>query len=542
MKMMYSLSAMFSSMRKISSAARAVLLDFALYFNPKTKWGRIRLIAAVAALVVIGMFVFGGNNEPAQVEEDARGVRLTRVGSFGDSASLELVGTVEAVDQATIEAEVGGRVTSVRVGLGDRVSAGQVIATLENASQYASLLQAEGSYEAAVAAAAQSDVSVSSAQTARAAARNDAINTFRSAYTTASSIVLNNIDEFFTNPDAQVTPGLKLDGYGYTSYLNDERVAFQDLLTEWREEANALSNNDDLQTALNNAEARTNRVKEMVDAFIVLLNEQEPPSAYTEAELDAFSTTFTGLRANLNATLLSIENARTSLATAEETLRRAEISGTGGEVSVADANVKQALGALRAAQANYNRTILRSPIAGVVQTLAVKQGDYIGALTTAATVANQDALLITTFVSESERDRIEVGSTVAIEGGASGTITAIAPSVDPATGKIEVRIQSESTELQNGDVVDVAIETPDRPLEERADDPIIIPITALKVETDRIIVFTVNDDGVLVAHEVTEGPILGSSIMIESGVTPDMEIVTDARGLNEGDRVTVIEG
>lgn len=542
MKMMYSLSAMFSSMRKISSAARAVLLDFALYFNPKTKWGRIRLIAAVAVLVVIGMFVFGGNNEPVQVEEDARGVRLTRVGSFGDSASLELVGTVEAVDQATIEAEVGGRVTSVRVGLGDRVSAGQVIATLENASQYASLLQAEGSYEAAVAAAAQSDVSVSSAQTARAAARNDAINTFRSAYTTASSIVLNNIDEFFTNPDAQVTPGLKLDGYGYTSYLNDERVAFQDLLTEWREEANTLSNNDDLQTALNNAEARTNRVKEMVDAFIVLLNEQEPPSAYTEAELDAFSTTFTGLRANLNATLLSIENARTSLATAEETLRRAEISGTGGEVSVADANVKQALGALRAAQANYNRTILRSPIAGVVQTLAVKQGDYIGALTTAATVANQDALLITTFVSESERDRIEVGSTVAIEGGASGTITAIAPSVDPATGKIEVRIQSESTELQNGDVVDVAIETPDRPLEERADDPIIIPITALKVETDRIIVFTVNDDGVLVAHEVTEGPILGSSIMIETGVTPDMEIVTDARGLNEGDRVTVIEG
>ncbi len=73
-----------------------------------------------------------------------------------------------------------------------------------------------------------------------------------------------------------------------------------------------------------------------------------------------------------------------------------------------------------------------------------------------------------------------------------------------------------------------------------SDTEVIIPITALKVETDRIVVFTVSDEGRLVAHPVTEGPLLGSNILIKEGVTSDMEIVIDARGLNEGDEVEII--
>jgi len=56
---------------------------------------------------------------------------------------VSLVGTVRAVSEAQIQAERGGRVTSVRVKAGDFISAGTIIATLENASEYASLLQAE---------------------------------------------------------------------------------------------------------------------------------------------------------------------------------------------------------------------------------------------------------------------------------------------------------------------------------------------------------------------------------------------------------------
>lgn len=520
------------------NALKSVLKDFAVYFNPKTRGGLIRFGAALLALLIAAVFALQGAPETEPVAEDGRGVRIARVGSFGESGALSLVGTVEAIDQATVQAEVGGRVTGVRVELGDRVSAGQIIATLENASQYAAVLQAEGSYEAALAAAAQSDISVNQAEVALTEARNSAVNVARAAYTAANSAVHNQIDTFFTTPDAQFTPGLRLEGYGYTSYLNNERVAFQTILPQWRNEVNTLNAEGNLRGALSDAEQRIERVIEMVDTFIILLNDQEN-GAYTASELASYSATFTSLRADLNAQLIAIENARTALTNAEEALDRARISGTGGSISAADASVKQALGTLRSAQAAYNKTILRSPIAGTVQSLSVKTGDYVGAMTTAATVANQDALLITTFVNADERERIAVGGAVTIEDGAAGTVTAIAPAVDPATGKVEVKIQSESDSLQNGDVVGLSITT-ETVTDDRMTGPIIVPITALKVETDRTVVFTVSDDSTLVAHEITEGPILGSSIVIAEGVTRGMAIVTDARGLNEGDHVTVL--
>lgn len=521
---------------------RETLYDFVVYFNPTTRGGMVRLGVLIAVLVAGGIVIGGLTPEPeTPATKNGRGVTLTQVGAFGNGEGLSLIGSVEAVDQATVQSEVSGRVTDVRVALGDRVTTGQILVTLENASQYAALLQAEGAYEAAVAAAAQSDISVSAAETSRVSARNSAINAFRSAYNTVNSAVVNQIDTFFSDPDAQFTPGLRLEGYGYTSYLNNERVALQSILREWRTEANALSVNDNLQNALTDAVTRTERVREMVDTFIILLNDQRPPMAYTEAELASYSTSFTSLRADLNATLLALENARTSLTSAEETLDRARISGSGGSVSAADASVKQALGSLRAAQANYNKTILRSPITGVVQSLPVRTGDHIGAFTTVASVANPDALLITTYVSARERDRINVGDDVSIEGVSTGRITAIAPGIDPTTGKIEVQIQSESTELASGDTVEVMIEATTPTEDVVTDKPIAIPITALKVETDRMVVFTVGDDGVLVAHEVTDGPLLGDAIVITDGITPDMKIVTDARGLNEGDPVTVIE-
>jgi len=46
----------------------------------------------------------------------------------------------------------------------------------------------------------------------------------------------------------------------------------------------------------------------------------------------------------------------------------------------------------------------------------------------------------------------------------------------------------------------------------------------------------------LVAHPVTLGPIQGGKILLSEGVTADMEIVTDARGLQEGQEVVVLGG
>jgi multidrug efflux pump subunit AcrA (membrane-fusion protein) len=54
------------------------------------------------------------------------------------------------------------------------------------------------------------------------------------------------------------------------------------------------------------------------------------------------------------------------------------------------------------------------------------------------------------------------------------------------------------------------------------------------------VVFTVNPaTKALAAHSVQIGAILGENIQVISGLTPDMEIVTDARGLTAGQKVSL---
>ena len=68
---------------------------------------------------------------------------------------------VEAVSEANLQAETGGRITSVSVDVGDTVSAGKVLATIESSAQRAALVQAQGAYEAAVAAFLAGEVTYS---------------------------------------------------------------------------------------------------------------------------------------------------------------------------------------------------------------------------------------------------------------------------------------------------------------------------------------------------------------------------------------------
>lgn len=498
--------------------------DLYSFFAPTSKAGVVRFGVLLAALIGLGWFALHEPAVQSAATNDAPGVRVAAVNALAGDTSLSLVGTVAAVDQATILAEASGRVTSVRVTLGQEIAAGTIIATLENASQYASLLQAEGAYEAAVASAASSDVGVTEA-------RNSAVSTFKSAYVTVNDVILNTVDDLISDPRAQ-TPGIRITAFSYTNFLNTERSAFNQLLTQWQQETLAIDTSDDLQGMLRDAKIRTERALAVVEAFLEVLPRQDT-STYTETELSVFQNNFVTAQRSLLSTLTAIN-------AAQDALVRSEVSGSGGIVSAADAQIKQALGTLRAAQAVYNKTILRSPISGSVQSLDVRTGDYLSGFTEVATIANPNALEVTTYLNSSERDRVAIGDTVTIGTDILGTVTAIAPSVSAQTGKIEVKIQSQSESLSNGETVRLSIDSMSETVPAESDVPISIPITALKVETDRTVVFTVTGENTLRAHEVITGPLLGTSVVITEGITRDMEIVLDARGLNEGDEVTVL--
>ncbi len=464
-------------------------------------------------------------------------VRLITAGDGEQFNAVRTTGTVRAFSSGSITAERGGRVVSVPVQLGQAVAAGQTIAQLESATERAAVMQAEGAYAAAQAAARQTDFGITEAETSLQNAQNNARTAYQAAYSTVQGVVITQIDQFFSNPQTGI-PGLRLDGRGQTQFLNNERRAYRELLPNWQRSADQLQVTDDLDAALVEAEAHVGRTLVLVDTFLTLFTDQPTVGRYTPGELQGFSTTFSNVRASLVSTQNNLAQARSGLRAAATAIARAESAAVGGAASAAEAQVMQALGALEAARANLAKTTLRAPVAGTVNSLNVRTGDFLSPNQVVAEVANNNALEVVTFIDTTQRADVAVGDVVRIGASATGTVAAIAPAVDPVTRKVEVRIALLATDaIKNGDTVSVTFAA----TRSVAQDVISLPLTAVRFSATDGFVFTVSEDARLVALPVVVGAIQGGRITIESGVTADMLVVADARGLTAGDEVRVLE-
>ena len=496
-------------------------------------------VVFVAVLALIGYLVFFTGSKQAPEDEVATkipSVVVTSAANTSGDSTFTAVGSLQSVSEAKLQTESGGRIVGVYTELGKTVRAGSIIARLEGAAESAQLLQAQGTYEAALAGSAMGTVGVAEAENAVTAAKNAAVTTYKNAYTTVSGIVYTNLDQFFSNPNGAIV-GVRLGNSSYTRFLHDERVTLQTTLPTWQSKTLTISTKSNLEAALSEVVVTTKDVIAMVDAFIEILNEEDS-GVYTETEIRGHIESLTAVRAQLVEILTAVDAARSGLDAADEAVNRAKIAGTGTRVSSADAQVKIALGSLRAAQANYEKTLVRTPITGVVNALYLKTGEYSAPATPAAIIANNTAgLEVSTSVSQEESVLITVGDTVKIDKTANGTVAAIGGSIDPTTGKVAVKISvDENTALQNGSTVSVVFTT------EKSSDTseISIPLSAVKMTGSGPIVFTVAEGtNTLVANPIVLGNIRGEVVVVTEGITRDTEIVVDGRGLKEGTEVTV---
>lgn len=521
---------MFTLLRKIYRRI------YGYFFPLNTKSHRIRFIVALVAIIALFIFTRG---DDAPLEEISTLPPVVFVGTVSDiknGSGTSFVGTVRAISEAQIQSEVGGRVTSVQVQPGDYVQAGTILASLENTLQQAALLQAQGAYEASLATAAQSEISVTDAENALLSAKNSVLDTYRSTYTSVNAIILNSVDIFFGNPNSVLSPGVRISTDGKAQYLNAERIALGKTLPAWRESSNTLSVDDNLPEALNTAREYVAQVRTLIDILITATSKADSSDTLDGQPVSSYTSDLTTARATLNSALNSLASAETTLNDAEENLRRARIGGTQStEASLANAQVKQSLGVLRTAQANYEKTIFRTPISGTVNSMRVQVGDFISPFTQIAEVANNDALQVSMFVGENDIQKFAVGDTVTINNDGVGVVTAVAPAIDPITKKTEVKIATESKELVNGSTVTITLDA--TYMSESS--PLVVPITAIKFTATDGFMFTV-ENGVLTSRPIQIGPISGSNVTIVDGIDMSTEFVIDARGLTDGERVEAV--
>lgn len=477
---------------------------------------RRNIIIAVSLLVIliVGSAIWRMASSDA-VPESARGLREVTVSSVADlmsgGGSLSVVAEVQSVNEAKISAEGSGRVARVHAELGERVSAGQVLAEIENASERALVLQAEGVLDAAKAAAGGS--------------RGSALATVLGAYASVDNAINDAVNQINTDPaDSSPTFSVSTRNTLALAEMENLRPKMDVILERHSSKASTLTTSSDFSAELKLLEDELLQVNSYLDTVLQVLNSGVVRPDISAATISAYVADVSSARSAVTASLSAVIAARTTL-------------DPQGAVSASSASVKQAQGAYNAALANLEKTIIRSPIFGTLNHFTIKLGDTVAALQQVAIVSNNGALEAVMYVTESNRNRLKVGQKVSIEG-ASATITKIAPALDPVTGRIEVRVGLPANlSFTNGEAVRVELAKSDTPVT-AVEGPITIPITAIKIEADRTIVFTVSD-GKLAIKEVKIGKLSGESVQVNEGLTLDDEIVVDARGLKDGQEVVV---
>lgn len=113
--------------------------------------------------VVIFLLPGCGDNQ-GNTTDPVRTVRYVVVGSAQTLPALERTGEIHAHDETILSFRTGGRIVTRSVDIGDRVNAGQLLATLENTTSQNQLDGAQADYEGAKASAQVAALNVSRMQ------------------------------------------------------------------------------------------------------------------------------------------------------------------------------------------------------------------------------------------------------------------------------------------------------------------------------------------------------------------------------------------
>ncbi|MCA9367658.1 hypothetical protein KC887_05375, partial [Candidatus Kaiserbacteria bacterium] len=271
------------------------------WFSTLTKKQLLALVAGICIAAIAMYVVLRDKTNTIEAElAPLPAVTVSNATTLASGNSISLVGSVRAFSEAAVTAERGGRITSVRTSLGNTVGAGQVLVTLENAAESAAVLQAEGAYDAAVAAAARSGISLNDAENNYQTTLASAVNLVRSSYVSAESAIKTNVDIFVGNADSQ-NPWLKIDGDSRAGELLDARIGIGAVLTSWHLRANSLTTTADVELELQQTSVDIGKVIVVLDKFISVLSQQKDSASYqaSVAGLVAKRAELLGLQSNI---------------------------------------------------------------------------------------------------------------------------------------------------------------------------------------------------------------------------------------------------
>ncbi|QCX33260.1 HlyD family efflux transporter periplasmic adaptor subunit [Caloramator sp. E03] len=269
-------------------------------------------------------------------------------------------GTVEA-ETVNVSSQIQGNIENINVEEGQTIKAGDIIASMDDSESKIKL-----------------DISNISKESAKNELQNLKNGTRQEEINVQEAVV----KQF----EAQINQGEVL----LKQAENNLNLAKKNLdyYKKVYEDNKSLYDNDAI------SKSQLDSIKFQYDSAYIGYENAKQQVEYAKAQLDSF---------------------KSQLIAAKEKLNLLKNGATDNEKLSAQLNLNQAEKSQELSNINYNKTVIKSPINGVVETVNFKKGEFVNVGSPIATILDMNNLYVNIYVSEKDLTKIKLGKTVKLK-------------------------------------------------------------------------------------------------------------------------------
>ena len=408
--------------------------------------------AIVIAVFVGGYFYFSQNKPPAYEFV---------VAQKGDIVQeVAVTGKVKPAASVDLAFESGGRAVWIGVETGDRAAKGQILARLYSGGLAAQLSQAKANARVEEAKLEElkkgtrpekikiQEAKVAKAKTTLNESKKDSINKIQDAYTKSDDAVRNKIDKFFSNPRSP-NPQLNfsVSDSGLKVNVESDRFKVEDILVSWKSSLGSLSVSGDLNFYINKAKQNLNEIKSFLDKTALAVNSLTVDADHSQSVIDGWKSDVSTGRTNVNTAITNLLAAvdklklsQNNLTLEENELALEKAGSTAEQISAQEAAVESAEANVSNIKAQITKTVLYSPINGIITNVDAKVGEIVAPNVSVISVISEKRFKIEADVPEADIAKVKIGQTAELTLDAYGdnvVFKAKTVLIDPAATIIE---------------------------------------------------------------------------------------------------------
>ena len=419
---------------------------------------------------------------------------------------VSVTSRVRSATNVDLAFERTGKVAKIYVKTGDQVLPGQILISLINNDLAAQLAQAQANVDSTQAkllelqkGARQEDIAIKQSQLQAAQQSlinvyNQAFNVLNDAYNKADNALHAQTDALFSGPSDNPLLIFYTTNSQAKTDAEQQRILSMNELNSFRSEINLSSaTNDQWDDLLQRADNHLAIIRSFLNTLNIALTGTIGLDA---TSLTTYQTNLNTARTNINTTIINVDTQRSNaasqkiaVATVQNELNLTLAGSTSENIAAQQAVVRQAQASVQNIQAQIDKTIIRSPINGIISKDDATVGEIVMADQNIISVILVNQFEVDTDVAEVDIASVKVGdlANITLDAYASDVIfPAKVISIDPgetiidgvATYKTTLQFINEDARIKSGMTDNIDI------LSDKRENVLILPQRAVSIDNN----------------------------------------------------------